>query len=219
MFCENFGNIFNFVMNHTEIVTFPILPEIRLRVLTEKSEFFYAKESELLKFGIKDPFFLFCWPGGQALSRFILDNRILIKDKSVLVFGSGCGTEGIAAVLCGAKYVLASDIDVNALLMSSINMELNNVRFELTDKDMFLSDCEGFDVVLAGDMFYDSDMIKTVFDWLRKLKAKNKLVLCADPSRGNVAPESVEVLNVYETIKDGEIHSGKVVKTTVFTVR
>ncbi len=216
---DNLDNVTGFVMNYTEVVTFPLLPEIRLRVLTEKSEYFYAKESEFAKYGISDPFFLFCWPGGQALSRFVLDNSGLLRGRKVLVFGAGCGVEGIAARLCGAEYVLASDTDPNALVMSSINMKLNCVEFELTEKDFFLSDCSYFDVILAGDMFYDNRMTEQVTGWMRSLKRNGKSVLCADPSRGNLKSGEIDILGTYDTIRDGEIITGKSVKTTVFTIR
>ncbi|MCX7944564.1 MAG: 50S ribosomal protein L11 methyltransferase [Deltaproteobacteria bacterium] len=206
-----------FIINNTEIVSFPLLREIKLRVLTEKSRFFYAKESEFLRFGIVDPFFLFCWPGGQALSRFILDNSELIKGKGVLIFGSGCGVEAIASVLCGAKYVLASDIDPNALVMSSINMRLNEVDFELTDSDFFLSDCSEFDVILAGDMYYDKDMTEKIFGWFARLKDR-VLVLGADPLRGYVDHQRIKILKIYDTLKDGEVYTNRLIKTPVFTI-
>ncbi len=190
-----------------------------MRVLTERSKFFYVRESEFQQYGISDPFFLFCWPGGQALSRFILDNRGLVEGKRVLVMGIGCGVEGIAAILAGAEYVLGSDIDVNALIMSTINMELNNVKYCLIDKDFVMSDCKDFDVVLAGDIFYDNEVIQPMVAWFRKLKGKDKLILCADPFRGRINPGEIESLGEYDVIKDGEILSGIKIKCRVFTIK
>lgn len=216
---SSYSKVVEFIMENTEIVTFPLLPEIRLRVLTEKSKYFYANEAEFLTYGIYEPFFLFCWPGGQALARYILDNKSLIEGKNVLVFGGGCGVEGIAAALCKAKYVMVSDVDPNALIMSKINIELNNVKVDLSNHDFFLSDCYGFDVILAGDMFYDVNIIDKFLLWLKKLKSNNKQVLCADPFRGNLSPEKIHILGIYYTIRDGEFYSNNEVKTTVFTIR
>ena len=63
-----------------------------------------------------DPFWGFYWPGGQALNRFILDSTIA-KDKSVLDFGSGSGAGSICAMLRGAKYAIANDIDEGMYLV------------------------------------------------------------------------------------------------------
>lgn len=43
--------------------------------------------------------------------RYILDNPCVVKGRSVLDLGSGCGATAIAAVMSGASQVLANDID------------------------------------------------------------------------------------------------------------
>lgn len=45
------------------------------------------------------------------LFRYILDNPHVVKGRSVLDLGSGCGATAIAAVMSGASQVLANDID------------------------------------------------------------------------------------------------------------
>lgn len=211
--------VYDFIIKNTEIVSFPIVPEIRLRILTEHSTFFYAKEEEFTKFGIVDPFFLFCWPGGLAVTRYLLDNKEVFDNKRVLIFGAGCGIEGVASALIGAKYVIASDIDRNALVMSLINMRLNNVSFDLSDEDFFDSDCKDFDVILAGDMFYDNEMTGRIINWLKRLKGGGKFVLCADPLRGNIKKDDIEILSVYRVNKDGEFYSNRMVETYVFSIK
>lgn len=213
----NYSATLGFIERFTEVVRLPILPEISLRLLTERSPMFFAKESDLEEYGIKDPFFLFCWPGGQAISRFVLDNRNLFEGKSVLVIGAGCGVEAIASVMAGAKYVLASDIDTNALIMSHLNMQINGVNLDLTDRDFLFGDCSGFDIILMGDMFYDSVLSGRIMEWIREMKNKGSLIIGADPLRGNIKPDEVKVLGSYKTIRDGEVFSNRTVETVVFT--
>ncbi len=215
----NFNKVADFIKNCTEIISFPLIPEIHLRVLTGRSKLYYSNESEFTRYGISDPFFLFCWPGGQALSRFIIDNREIVKGKRVLVIGIGCGVEGIASVIAGSRYVLGSDVDINALVSSFINMEINKIKFDLTDRDFIFSSCNNFDVILAGDMFYDYELVDSILNWLKELKDNGKMVLCADPSRGRICPEKIEILGEYEVIKDGEIISGLTVNCKVFTIK
>lgn len=43
--------------------------------------------------------------------RFVLENPDIVKDKSVLDVGSGCGATSIAAIMKKAKYAVANDID------------------------------------------------------------------------------------------------------------
>ena len=68
----------------------------------------------------------------------------------VLDFGSGSGILGIAALLLGAKSVLAVDNDVQALRASKDNAERNNVhdRLETSLPENF--DIEKFDLIIAN---------------------------------------------------------------------
>ena len=42
---------------------------------------------------------------------YLLDNPSIVRNKSVLDIGSGCGASSIASIMCGATRVLANDID------------------------------------------------------------------------------------------------------------
>lgn len=43
--------------------------------------------------------------------RYFLDNPDIVRGKSVLDLGSGCGATAIAAKMSGASEILANDID------------------------------------------------------------------------------------------------------------
>lgn len=54
-----------------------------------------------------------------------------LKDKIVVDYGCGSGILGVAALLLGAKYVYATDIDPQAVLATKQNAELNGVADRL----------------------------------------------------------------------------------------
>ncbi|AKG17331.1 50S ribosomal protein L11 methyltransferase [Moraxella bovoculi] len=67
--------------------------------------------------------------GYHATTRLCLDwlSAQNLKDKVVIDYGCGSGVLGVAALLLGAKEVLAVDIDPQAILATRQNAALNNV--------------------------------------------------------------------------------------------
>uniref|UniRef100_A0A3Q3FHZ8 Electron transfer flavoprotein beta subunit lysine methyltransferase n=1 Tax=Labrus bergylta TaxID=56723 RepID=A0A3Q3FHZ8_9LABR len=98
-----------FIGENTEVVGEQSLtPELRLRLFTPSCRF-WTERPELWPY--EDPYWAIYWPGGQALSRFLLDHPAVCRGQTVLDLGSGCGASAIAAILCGAAHVVANDID------------------------------------------------------------------------------------------------------------
>ncbi|XP_070227405.1 electron transfer flavoprotein beta subunit lysine methyltransferase isoform X3 [Bos mutus] len=98
-----------FLEENTEVTSNGSLtPEIRLRLLTPRCKFWWERAD---LWPLRDPYWAIYWPGGQALSRYLLDNPDLVRGKSVLDIGSGCGATAIAAKMSGALRILANDID------------------------------------------------------------------------------------------------------------
>ncbi|XP_059742994.1 electron transfer flavoprotein beta subunit lysine methyltransferase isoform X2 [Bos taurus] len=98
-----------FLEENTEVTSSGSLtPEIRLRLLTPRCKFWWERAD---LWPLRDPYWAIYWPGGQALSRYLLDNPDVVRGKSVLDIGSGCGATAIAAKMSGALRILANDID------------------------------------------------------------------------------------------------------------
>ncbi|ELK27180.1 Methyltransferase-like protein 20 [Myotis davidii] len=98
-----------FLEENTEVTSSGSLtPEIRLRLLTPRCKFWWERAD---LWPHSDPYWAIYWPGGQALSRYLLDNPDVVRGKSVLDLGSGCGATAIAAKMSGASRILANDID------------------------------------------------------------------------------------------------------------
>lgn len=102
-----------FLEENTEVTSSGSLtPEIQLRLLTPRCKFWWERAD---LWPHSDPYWAIYWPGGQALSRYLLDNPDVVRGKSVLDLGSGCGATAIAAKMSGASRILANDIDPNSL--------------------------------------------------------------------------------------------------------
>lgn len=104
------------------------------------------------------PYWTQQWAGGLALSRYIIDNPHIVKDKHVVDFCSGSGIVGIAAAMVGAASVTCVDNDPVALSSSLLNARANKVNISVSDTMI-----DG-DVVLSGDPEIES----YIFDILRE---------------------------------------------------
>ncbi|MEQ2288479.1 hypothetical protein AMECASPLE_022960 [Ameca splendens] len=181
--CLSEEHIRRFISENTEVVVGRSLtPEIQLKLFTPNCRF-WRERPELWPF--TDPYWAIYWPGGQALSRYILDNPGVCRGRAVLDLGSGCGASSIAAKLCYAAHVVASDLDPVSAVVTRLNCELNNVEPPVcvTD-DMIGSDPAGFDLILLGDMFYDEALANRLYRWLdRCIETHGTKVLIGDPGR------------------------------------
>ncbi|XP_075217582.1 electron transfer flavoprotein beta subunit lysine methyltransferase-like [Lycorma delicatula] len=157
-----------------------LTPEIELHLITPDCYLWSASEEQS---PFQDPFWAFYWPGGQALSRYVLDNKELVAGKRVLDVGSGSGACAISAAMSGAINVTANDIDYVSCVSIEINCNINNVFVEIISDNLVGSSCDLWDCLLVGDMFYDSEFGFKMFTWLKKLCLKDKLILVGDPGR------------------------------------
>ncbi|XP_078273590.1 electron transfer flavoprotein beta subunit lysine methyltransferase [Rhinoraja longicauda] len=171
-----------FIVRNTEAVSGSLSPEISLRLLTPRCPF-WRQAARLWPFG--DPYWAIYWPGGQALSRYILDNPAVTRGKKVLDLGSGCGASAIAAFMSGATDVLANDIDPLAAIAIGINCELNKIPpLRVTTENLIGKIEEKYDVILLGDMFYDEELATDLHIWLTKYKRLHgPEILIGDPGR------------------------------------
>jgi predicted nicotinamide N-methyase len=171
-----------FVRAHTRVSHAPACPEVALWLATEVTALWQATEVELQRTNLPPPYWAFCWAGGQALTRYLLDHPEVVAGRRVLDFAAGCGASAIAAAQAGAARVEAAEIDAMAAAAIRLNAELNGVRVEVLDDDVVGSDCR-WDVVVAGDVCYERPMTDYIWPWLRQLAAAGATVLMADPGR------------------------------------
>lgn len=160
----------------------PSCPEVALWLATEVTPLWEATEASLEQTNLPPPYWAFCWAGGQALTRTILDRPDLVRGKRVLDFAAGGGSAGIAAALRGAAHVEMAEIDPFAIASIRLNAEANKVKVATVLEDL-VGAANRWDVVVAGDVCYERPMTDHIWPWLKKLAADGALVLMADPGR------------------------------------
>ncbi|XP_058264496.1 electron transfer flavoprotein beta subunit lysine methyltransferase [Hemibagrus wyckioides] len=197
MKCNTEHEIKRFIAENTEIVKGQSLtPEISLRLFTEKCRF-WTERPEFWPF--PDPFWAIYWPGGQALTRHLLNHPELSVGRRVLDLGCGCGASAIAAKLSGAAHVVANDIDPIAAVATKMNCELNGLEpLPCVTQNLIGSEPENWDLILLGDMFYDETLTDSLHKWLYKcIKLHRTQILIGDPGRAQFESHDIKTL-LYE---------------------
>ena len=203
-----------FIGAETTILPVPHVPEIQLHLAAEATELWQRTEEELGAIGLPPPFWAFAWAGGQALARYILDNPALVAGRRVLDVASGSGLVAIAAARAGAAFVEAADIDAFSIDAMALNAALNGVVLAPRLADLVGTD-EGWDVVTAGDIFYDRDIAARMADWLAALDGRGATVLIGDPGRsylpkGRLEEIAVSRVPVTRSLEDADVKETRV---------
>ena len=206
-----------FIRANTSLLAPPHVPEIRLHLADEAHELWLKTEEELEAIGLPPPFWAFAWAGGQGLARYLLDNPAIVRGRRVLDFASGSGLVAIAAAKAGAAHVLAADIDPFCAAAIRLNLEANGVSADFTGSDLIGAD-EGWDVVLAGDVFYDKALAVRLTPWFSSLAARGATVLVGDPGRSYLPREGLLRLAEYQVSVTRALEDAEVKRTTVWRV-
>ncbi|SDP39308.1 Predicted nicotinamide N-methyase [Phyllobacterium sp. YR620] len=204
-----------FVLNNTALQSPPHVPEIKLHLADEAHDLWHRTEEELATLGLPPPFWAFAWAGGQGVARYVLDQPASVRDKNILDFASGSGLVGIAAALAGARHVVACDIDPFALPAIAINAAANGVSLEARGDDLIGSD-GGWDVVLAGDVFYDKAFADQLMPWFTSLASRGAEVIVGDPGRSYFPKNLLHELAVYTVPVTRVLEDAEVKRTTVW---
>jgi predicted nicotinamide N-methyase len=207
-----------FIRQNTRVLSVPHAPAIRLHLADEATELWQKTEEELGEMGLPPPFWAFAWAGGQALARYVLDHPDTVAGRRVLDFASGSGLVALAAALAGARSVTASDLDPFAIEAVGLNAALNGVAIEARLADLIGRD-EGWDAVLAGDIFYERDTAAKVTEWLSELAKRGTTVLIGDPGRSYLEKQRIEPLATYEVPVTRALEDVEVKKSSVWRFR
>jgi len=207
-----------FILENTRVVEPLLCPEIKLRLITPECPLWKASEQDVAAIPVASPYWGFCWAGGQGLARYILDRVESVAGKRVFVFGAGCGIEAIAAAMADADFVLACDIDPVAIEAVKLNAILNNVSLEVTSENYLGAQLIGFDVLLAGDMFYDRGFAEESMAWLRLLAKRGVSIFLGDPLRGNLSGDSLVRVATYRAPADVDLDGKYLQETAIYSV-
>jgi len=204
-----------FIRANTALIAPPLVPEVRLHLAHEALPLWEKTEEELGKIGLPPPFWAFAWAGGQALARYVLDNPGVVAGRSVLDVASGSGLLAIAAMKAGAAAATASDIDAVALAAIALNAEANGVALAACGDDLIGRD-DGWDAVLAGDVFYEKPLAERLMPWLRRLAGRGATVLAGDPGRTYFPKTGFALRATYAVPVTRALEDSEIKKTSVW---
>jgi predicted nicotinamide N-methyase len=206
-----------FILSNTEILSPPLVPEVKLHLAHEALPIWQKTEDELGEIGLPPPFWAFAWAGGQALARYVLDHPEIVQGLRVVDLASGSGLVGITAMQAGAASVLAADIDAFSIAAIHLNAALNQVELAVTSDDLLQTSLQDVDVILVGDLFYEKALASRCYDWLLQCRAAGAKVLIGDPGRSYLPREQLHKIVEYKVpvsrdLEDAEIKNSAVWK-------
>ncbi len=207
-----------FILANTKLSAPPHTPELVLHLADEITPIWRLTEEELGEIGLPPPFWAFAWAGGQALARYILDNREIVAGKRVIDFASGSGIVAVAAMMAGAAHVLAADVDDFCGAAARVNAKANGVLVDFTAEDLLDGPPPAVDVILAGDICYEKPLAERVMAWLKAARAQGTTVLIGDPGRTYFPKNGLERLAEYQVATTRELEDMEVKKTGVWTL-
>ncbi|WP_442581383.1 class I SAM-dependent methyltransferase [Mesorhizobium sp. ASY16-5R] len=204
-----------FILANTALIAPPHVPEIRLRLADEAHDLWHRTEEELEAIGLPPPFWAFAWAGGQGLARHVLDNPATVRGRTVLDFATGSGLVAIAAAKVGAAQVTAADIDPFSAAAVALNAAGNGVSVTFDGGDLIGTD-DGWEVVLAGDVFYDRDFASRLVPWFSALAGRGATILIGDPGRSYLPRDRLTEYAVYQVPVTRALEDAEVKRTTVW---
>lgn len=204
-----------FIRANTALLRPPHVPEIALHLAHEAHDLWQRTEEELAGIGLPPPFWAFAWAGGQGLARHIIDHPEIVRGKKVLDFASGSGLVAIAAAKAGAARVTAADIDPFCETAIRLNAGANGVSVAFEGSDLVGAD-DRWDVVLAGDVFYEKPFAERLVPWFEALRARGAEILVGDPGRSYLPKSGLERLGLYEVPVTRALEDAEVKRTTVW---
>jgi predicted nicotinamide N-methyase len=169
------------------------------------------KDSEDIN--IKDeriPYWCEIWASAIGLSMFIIENKTLFGDKSVIEIGAGLGLPGITASWY-APAVTITDYIEEAVQFSKRNWMLNHQQgeatFETLDWRHLEDNQKKFDIVMASDVAYERAGFDSLLNGLKKLLNPGGYILLSEPNRylgklflEKIADEKLVLLNKTYTV-------------------
>ncbi|MDP1967523.1 MAG: 50S ribosomal protein L11 methyltransferase [Reyranella sp.] len=210
----------DFIRANTALEAPAMVPEFKLWLATEYVPIWQATESWLEEQNVDPPYWAFCWPGGQAIARYLLDNPDMVRGKRVIDFAAGSGVSSMAAARAGAASVIANDIDALSLVAARLNGEANGVAFRVSAEDWLAgpAGAPDADVVIAGDVCYEREMSVRALAWLRSHARLGRLVLLGDPGRNYFSAQGLEELARYDIPTSLQLENRGMRETVVWRV-
>ena len=144
----------------------PIAPEIQLYLMQDDYPEQNLDQNNYQRLMQAPPYWAFCWGGGQALARWILDHSAVVAGRCVTDFGAGSGVAAIAALKAAAHQACAVDIDLGALQACEANAKLNGVSLTVEPQLPFPGVQDS--ILLAADICYEDSGFEGVLSHIEQ---------------------------------------------------
>lgn len=207
-----------FIEAHTLITPPAGCPEIQLHLGNSMAGVWDRAYEALGGAASRPPFWSLAWIGGLALARYVLDHPEVAAGRRVFDFGSGSGLCAIAAGKAGAALVSANEIDRIGCTAIALNAALNSTCIAVLDADLLGRPLAGYDVVLAGDVWYEQPLAEKVTPWLRRLASDGLEVLVGDRRRAFFPRSGLVELARYEIPTSLEVEQGNITTAGVWRI-
>lgn len=175
------------------------IPEIRLHGAHPGSNLRRLTEQR----STLSPYWAYRWAGGAVLARHLLDHPETVQGRTVLDLGTGSGLVAIAAAKAGARRVVAADIDAHAIAATRLNAVLNDVTVEPLLADLTSGEPPRVDLVMVGDLFYESRLARRVTAFLDRCLTAGITVLVGDPGRAHLPRRRLKAIAEYRVTDFG----------------
>jgi predicted nicotinamide N-methyase len=197
-----------------------MVPEFELWLATEYVPIWQATEDWLEQQNVDPPYWAFCWPGGQAIARYLLDHPETVRGRRVIDFAAGSGVSSLAAAQAGAASVVANDIDLLSLVATRLNAAANGLDLGLSPDDWLArpETAPSADVVIAGDVCYEREMSARALAWLRGHANAGRVVLLGDPGRNYFSAQGLQELARYDIQTSLQLENRGMRETVVWRV-
>jgi len=209
----------DFIRAQTRLENPSLVPELVLYLASRATDLWEATEATLERTGLPPPYWAFAWPGGQALARLTLDRPEIVAGKRVLDFAAGSGVAALAAAKAGAAHVSACEIDEFACAAMALNTDANGVTLDVINTNVLAKPASGWDVIFAGDVFYEKPMADKVWPWLKAAATAGAHVLVADPGRAYLPATGLVEIARYTVPTTLDLEDRLVRETRVLEVR
>ena len=129
-------------------------------------------EEELAEIGLPPPFWAFAWAGGQGLARYVLDHPDSGARQDACSISPPARGSSPSPRPRPARRVWSPPTSIRSAPRRSASMPRQTAStMEFCGDDLIGQD-EGWDVVLAGDVFYDKAFADRLTPWFSALTAR-----------------------------------------------
>ncbi len=161
------------------------------------------------------PYWAYLWSGGLALAAWLTEHPAEAAGRRVLDYGTGSGLVAMVAARAGARSVIAIDRDPFARAATALNAAANGLEIAIADT---VPDPASFDLVLAGDVFYDATAAQTSLIALDAFRELGIPVLVGDPGRKDLPLDRLTAIASYDVPEFGGV-PGTTVRSSVYRYR